>query len=274
MLTDSALDQYCHRIGFTGALHANLSTLQQLHALHPQAIPFENLDAWLGREVRMQPDAVFDKLVMQQRGGYCFEHNQLFMRVLQSLGFEVHGLAARVLWNLPADIVLPRTHMLLLLEVDGQRCIADVGFGGLTMSAPLLLDDEQPQHSPHERFRLLAEGSGHYLLQAEIAGNWLPLYRFSMEYQTAQDYAMANWFVSTHPESRFVRQLIAGRVDSDGRHALLDQRYNRHYTGRDSKQQHLDSPAALRLLLEEQLHIETAGLESLDRRLESLFKAG
>lgn len=275
LLTDTALDQYCRRIGFDGSPRADLATLQRLHALHPQAIPFENLDAWLGRPVILEPEHVLDKLVRQQRGGYCFEHNLLFMRVLRTLGFDVQGLSARVLWNLPADVVLPRTHMLLLVTVNDTPYIADVGFGGLTMTAALALDSTAVQSSPHEQFRLLPE-AGARVVQARIGNEWQSLYRFSLEAQTLADYTMANWYVATHPQSRFVSHLIAGRVDHDGRHALLDRRYNRHYTGRDtdrdSARQQLESPAALRRLLEERLLIDTSALPGLDRRLAALFQ--
>lgn len=270
-LPDTALDQYCRRVGVGGSLQNDIATLQRLHARHPQAIAFENLDAWLGVPVVLDDDHIFDKLVLQQRGGYCFEHNLLFMRVLQGLGFVVQGLAARVLWNLPETSSLPRTHMLLLVIAEDQRWVVDVGFGGLTMTAPLLLDYDGIQPSPHEAFRISREPGSH-LLQACVAGDWQPLYRFSLEPQTFADHMMANWFVSTHPASRFVSQLIAGRADSDGRHALLNNRYNRHRTGATSVQQMLTTPAAVRDVLATRLHIDTSTLPGIDQRLATLFR--
>ena len=77
--------RYLERIGFTGKAQPDLATLQSLHLLHPCAITFENLDSWCGITPSLDEEAVFNKLVMQQRGGYCFEHNQLFLRVLQTI---------------------------------------------------------------------------------------------------------------------------------------------------------------------------------------------
>jgi N-hydroxyarylamine O-acetyltransferase len=270
MLTDSALARYCTRIACNGPLNADLATLQQLHACHPQAIPFENLDAWLGLPVSLEPDRIFDKLVIQRRGGYCFEHNLLFRRVLQTLGFSVQGLAARVRWQLPANSALPRTHMLLLVSIAGERYVADAGFGGLTMTSALALDSTGIQHSPHEPFRITREAQ-EYVIHAELGDRWLPLYGFSLEPQTDADYLMANWFVSTHPQSRFVQQLIAARVDQDGRHALLNRRHQRHYAGQNSEVRELMTPAHLRQVLEEQLQIDTARLPGLDAKLATLF---
>jgi N-hydroxyarylamine O-acetyltransferase len=271
MMHPAALQAYCKRIGYQGELTASPETLQALHALHPLAIPFENLNSWLGLPVSLEPEAIFSKLVLQRRGGYCFEQNLLFMAVLRTIGFNVQGLAARVLWNLPADCVLPRTHMLLLVELEQQRYVADVGFGGLTMTAALQLNTEAEQSSSHEAFRIQPQDN-FYVIKAFVADNWQALYQFSLEPQLPADYELANWYVSTHPDSRFISQLIAGRADSGARHALLDARYNRHLTGATTEQRMLASPAAVRQVLEDVLLIDTGTLPGLDARLNSLFR--
>lgn len=269
-LSSSQLDRYCERIAYDAALRRDLPTLQRLHHLHPLAIPFENLDPWLGRPVSLQNADVFAKLVMGRRGGYCFEQNLLFRDVLETLGFSVSGLAARVVWNVPAEAALPRTHMLLLVQVDGARFIADVGFGGLTLTAPLALDSYAVQATPHESFRILQDGA-HYMLQANVAGEWQALYRFSLEEQTPADYAMANYYVGTHANSRFVQQLLAGRPGTGLRHALLDNRYTLHQPGKPSAQRQLEDAAALREVLQQDLGIELGALPGLDAKLATLF---
>ena len=45
------LNAYLERIGYTGPRTANPDTLRAIHLLHPQTIPFENLDPLLGRPV-------------------------------------------------------------------------------------------------------------------------------------------------------------------------------------------------------------------------------
>ncbi len=269
-LNPTDIDDYCKRISFSGSLRCDLATLQRLHHLHPQAIPFENLDSWLGRPVSLEPAVVFDKLVTRRRGGYCFEQNLLFREVLEALGFHVKGLAARVVWNMPVDVMLPRTHMVLLVTLDGRRLIADVGFGGLTLTAPLELDSDREQATPHETFSITQDGE-HHVLQALVAGTWQALYRFGLEEQMPPDYAMANWYVGTHKQSRFVQQLIAGRAAPGMRHALLDGRYTRHHVGQHSEQQVLGDPAGLRRVLSEELGIDLGGLPELDARISTLF---
>ncbi|TGT04040.1 arylamine N-acetyltransferase, partial [Mesorhizobium sp. M8A.F.Ca.ET.213.01.1.1] len=116
---------------------ASLATLKALHRQHPQAIAFENLDPFLGHARKLDLASLQDKIFTHGRGGYCYEHNLLFMHALTALGFEVSGLAARVLWGQPDDAITARSHMLLRVEFDGHTYLADVGFGGLTLTAPL-----------------------------------------------------------------------------------------------------------------------------------------
>ena len=88
------LAAYCARIGYSGPLMPTLVTLRALQELHPAAIPFEAIDVLLGRGVDISPQAVDAKLIGRRRGGYCYEQNGLFKRVLQAIGFEVEGLIA------------------------------------------------------------------------------------------------------------------------------------------------------------------------------------
>ena len=132
------LDAYLKRIGYSGPRNSTLETLRALQLKHPLAIPFENLDTLTGRPVKLDVTSLERKLVHSRRGGYCFEQNLLFKHVLTSLGFDVTALAARVVWERPAE-VRARTHMVLLVALDGRRYICDVGFGGLTATAPIEL---------------------------------------------------------------------------------------------------------------------------------------
>src|SRR3954468_20653067 len=120
-------EPYFKRLGDTGDRAPTLATLARLQYAHATAIPFENLDIHLGRPIRIDLESVTEKLVDHQRGGYCFEQNALFAAVLESLGFPVTRLAARVRLGRPGTITA-RTHMLLAVEADGRRWISDVGF--------------------------------------------------------------------------------------------------------------------------------------------------
>lgn len=246
------LDAYCARIGYHGARTPTLATLRALHALHPDAIVFEAIDVLLGRGIDLDPAAIDAKLIHAGRGGYCFEHNSLFMRVLEALGFEVQGLSARVLWNRPADAPAPAsTHMALRVLVDGEAWLADVGFGSCVLTAPLQLGTRLHQGTPHDIFRLLPLPGGAQRLEMHAGGErWLPVYELLPEVMNAADYEMRNWFTSTHPRSLFRNDLIVARTTPQARHTLLNARYTVRAPGGSVEQRTLDGEDIARVLVE------------------------
>jgi N-hydroxyarylamine O-acetyltransferase len=249
------LDAYLARIGYGGLREPSLETLQALHLLHPQSISFENLDPLLGRTVKLDIASLQAKMIDSRRGGYCFEHNLLFMHALEALGFSVTGLAARVLWGQPEDAITPRSHMLLRIELDGKTYLADVGFGGLTQTGPLLLVPGLEQETPHEPFRILETGD-HFRMQASTGDEWRPLYRFDLQRQYEVDYAVSNYFLSTSPTSHFLSSLAAARAAPERRYALRNNRLSIHHTGSHSEQREIETAAELADTLEDLFDID------------------
>jgi N-hydroxyarylamine O-acetyltransferase len=248
------LDAYFARIGYTGPRTPTLETLRALHVLHPDAIPFENLSVLLGQEVRLDLEALQTKLIASRRGGYCFEHNTLFKAVLDALGFKTQPLAARVVWALPNTELPARLHTLTLVEIDEERWIADVGFGVVTLTAPLLLDVREAQETPHERFRIDITEEGSFLLQAELGEKWAPVYRFDLIAQLSADYALGNFYVNFHPASLFVNNLLAARAVSGARYSLFNGEFNT-YTPEPSRRK-LTDVAELRAVLQDSFAIQ------------------
>jgi N-hydroxyarylamine O-acetyltransferase len=239
-----SLDRYLHRIGHHGPREPSLPVLQTLHRLHPQAIPFENLDPFLGVPVLLDHAAVEAKLVDGSRGGYCYEQNLLFMRMLRLLGFEVTGLAARVMWGRPESPLARRSHMLLRVELAGRTLLADVGFGGLTQTAPLLLEPGLSQSTPHEDFRVV-EAGGLFRVEALVASQWRPLYAFDLSEHLESDYEVASHFMSTHSSSPFRSNLILARALPDRRLAFRNGRLSVHHLGGGTEQRSLSVPGEL-----------------------------
>ena len=261
------LEAYFARIGYTGSRDATLRTLRELHLRHAQSIPFENLNPYLGLAVPLDPASLEHKLVQQQRGGYCFEQNLLLAEVLRSLGFRVRGLAARVTWNAPEGVVSARTHMLLHLDLAEGPYLADVGFGGMTLTGPLRLAADIEQDTPHEPFRLLDEDS-QFIMQAKVREGWRSLYRFDLQEQVVADYEVTNWYLANHPQSRFVRNLVAARPMPDRRLALLNNEHAVHHLGGPSERRVLESVAELRDVLESTLQIDLPEVRQLDGALQ------
>ncbi len=222
----SALDlpRYLARIGYAGPLAPTGDVLAALQAAHVAAIPFEALDPLTGKAVDLAPAAIDAKLIAARRGGYCFEQNSLFLRVLRALGFEAEGRIARVRWTLPDDAPpTPRTHQLTRVMLAGRAWLVDVGFGSAVPAAPLAMDRAGAQPTAHEPCRLVRVGDA-WRVEAEIAGAWAPLYDVEDGEPPAIDYEVGNWYTSRHPDSHFCHQLIAARTTADARIALRDNR--------------------------------------------------
>ncbi len=257
------IQEYFKRIGYTRSHESSIETLRAIHLRHAQSIPFENLNPFLGIPVVLDIDSLYQKLVLNNRGGYCFEHNLLLMHVLKALGFNVKGLAARVLWNVPEGIITARGHMLLLVDIGGQQFIADVGFGGLTLTAPLWLAFDIEQQTPHERFKL-TQTAHEILLEAKVQGIWKRIYSFGLQENFLPDYEVASWYLSNHPTSHFVTGLIAALPFDRGRHALRNNDFVTHYLDGTHERKRFDNPADLRHVLENTFGIRLPDVENLE----------
>lgn len=215
-----SIDRYLDRIGYQGPREPSREALTALHEAHVVAIPFENLDILLGKPVLLDLDSLQRKLVDERRGGYCFEQNTLFRAALESMGFLVTPLAARV--RVGSAVVRPRTHMLLCVELAGGALVADVGFGGDGLLVPLeLVEGVEVAIGPFAH-RIKREGEG-YVLEGGVAGEWNELYAFTLEPHYPVDFEMANHYTSTHPSSIFRQSLTAQRRGRD-RRAILRNR--------------------------------------------------
>ncbi len=260
------LGEYLERIGYAGPRAATAEVLAEVQLRHVQAVAFENFNSWLQRPVALDTEALVEKMVRGGRGGYCYEQNLLFGEALRALGFDVVGLAARVVWNAPAGVRRARTHMALRVEAEGEAYLCDVGFGGPTPTGPLRLEAGIAQTTPHERFRLTPAGN-ELVLEIEIPGGWMPLYQFGETPQLLADYEVANWYVSTHPKSMFVTTLLAARPAAGVRYALRNNEFAAHRLSGETERRVLRDANEVRALLEEVFLLKTPGEAEFEERL-------
>jgi len=188
-------DAYLARIGYTGTLEPTLETLRALHCARASSIPFENIDIVLGRAISLNLDDLQKKLVRAGRGGYCFEQNTLFAAALESLGFQVTTLAARVRFG--AIEICPRLHMMLEIQIDGDPWLADVGFGSAGPLYPIMLYETEADQQGFWRFRVRTEDDQFVLESHECDGRVEDLYAFTRERQYPVDYEVGNHYTST-----------------------------------------------------------------------------
>ena len=214
------IDAYLARINYVGPAVATLDTLRALHRAHLLAVPFENLDIHLGREIILDEARLIEKVVGELRGGFCYELNGAFAALLRALGFQVSLLSAGV--ATPDGGFGPDfDHMLLLVDLD-ERWLADVGFGDCFVEPIRLSDAVQPdgersfQVSDDEEHRILRRRDG--------AGDWSVQYRFTLTPYELTDFAGACHYHQSSPDSHFTRNRVCSRLTPTGRISLTNDR--------------------------------------------------
>jgi N-hydroxyarylamine O-acetyltransferase len=267
------LDAYLSRVGHRGPVSPRLDVLQELALRHPLAIPFENLSPLLGRPVPLDIASLQQKLLRDGRGGWCFEQNVLLGTALAAIGFDVAGLAARVMWNLPAGVTMPRSHMVLRVSVEGQVLIVDAGFGGLTLTGPLRLEADVEQATPHERFRLVRAADEYFVVEARVRDEWKALYRFDLQSHAIADYEVTSWYLSTSPKSHFLTTLVAARAKTDRRLALRNTDFAIHHQGGYTERHALLTAKALRATLEGEFGINVPSGSDVDAVFDRIVKS-
>lgn len=230
---------YLTRIGYSGPIEPTLPVLRQLQGRHLATIAFETIASLTHAPIPIDLPAVQNKVLRDGRGGYCWELNRLYRELLRHFGFDVRALSARVVMGLPETTETARTHLTLLVTIDGTRYITDVGFGGMTPPVPLHLDTEDVQETTHEPYRITRTEDGRYTLRAQVGQTWNAYYVFDLATVLDVDHTVANWYVATHPNSAFRGMLIVARTEPGLRRALRNGDYAIHRVGVPSQRRTL-----------------------------------
>ena len=215
-MNERQLADYLERIGHGWHVRPDLETLRSLHRAHLGAIPFEALDVQLGLVPSIEPGAIFDKLVGRRRGGWCYEMNGLFGRVLETIGFEVVRVSCGVMRHAGGEERMG-THLALLVRLGGVDWLADVGFGS-SLIEPILLAEARHDHRPFG-VGLAQTGDGHWRFSEYGSGE---PFSFDFRAEPADEALLAEkcrWQASA-AESNFVLNFVAQKRAAD-RHIAL-----------------------------------------------------
>jgi len=209
-LSAAQLDRYCARVGYAGPRQPSLATLRALHRAHLLAIPYENLDIHLGLTMTLDPEAMFTKLVDERRGGWCFEMNGVFGRVLETLGFTVRYLSGAVNraehgWRAQGN------HLVLLVTLD-RPWIVDVGFGDGFLT-PLPLEPGQYRQD-FLQYHVTRDGPRWRVQNHQYGG--ADGFDFTLTARRLEDFAVQCHDLQTSPESSFVKTTVCERMRPAG----------------------------------------------------------
>ena len=234
-MIDAQFDQsaWLRRIGYSGSLAPTLETLNGLILAHSHSISYETLDIMLGRPPKLDVASLQSKIIINKRGGYCFEQNMLFRAGLRSLGYQITSLQGRVVRGLAIDAQRPAIHMLLQVELPEGHYLADVGFGNLAPTSALLLAPQVEQETPHELMRFIDVG-GELTLQARLNHGWQHICRVIPYPRNDGEYEITNWYTGTHPETPYQGNIIVAKPGPNGTRITM---YNARVTVRDAQGQ-------------------------------------
>ncbi|HMP43441.1 MAG TPA: arylamine N-acetyltransferase [Roseiflexaceae bacterium] len=258
------VDAYLMRLGDSGGRSPSPATLRRLHVAHQQAVPFENLDIHLNRPIALDEAALFDKIIRQRRGGFCYELNGLFGLLLRELGFQVTLLSAGVFSR--GRFGPEFDHLALAVEIDGIRWLADVGFGE-SFREPLLLDSRDIQQEGHHRFQLVDQHPYTVLTIEGDDARWVAQYRISPTARQMSDYAGMCHYHQVSPASNFTRRRICSLTTAEGR-VTLSERVLIISRNHEREEQRIEDDAAWLMALRNHFGIDlpaaAAGMPSTD----------
>ncbi|XP_053172810.1 arylamine N-acetyltransferase, pineal gland isozyme NAT-10-like [Scomber japonicus] len=239
-----SLEEYFKRIGFHGSYDKpDLATLQLIHKQHVMSIPFENLSIHCGERNVMDLDAIFNKIVRSNRGGWCLENNFLFGWVLREMGYNTTTLGSRVFNSIINDFGPLESHLIHKVVFDGKAYIADVSFGvSSQVLEPLELISGKDQPQAAGVFRLIDQegvwvlektGRKPEVLNPDFATSSLvnrketkTIYCFTLKPREAEDFFDKSDILQTDPSSLFTNKSICSLQTPTGFRALIGWTYS------------------------------------------------
>jgi N-hydroxyarylamine O-acetyltransferase len=216
---------YLARMRYFKPIKPDVPTLQGLQRAHMLNVPFENLDIGLKRPIQLMPEALWNKIVVQKRGGFCYELNGLFGALLKEIGFHVTYLNARV-YNRKGELGIDFDHLALSVEVPNRPglWLVDVGFGD-SFNEPLSFEEPDEQRQDLRAYRLEHTADGTIVWRRNYDGSWERQYFFDLHPRSfPMDYEAACFYHQTSPRSSFTQGSVISRATPDGRVSLEESR--------------------------------------------------
>ena len=215
---DEKIEKYLQRIGYTGSTVTTRETLAAVLTCHLQSVPYENLDILAGVPLRLDADALFDKIVTRRRGGFCFELNAAFGILLRGMGYDVTDCFARYLMG--EEGIPMRRHHVLMVRLGGEKWLCDVGVGNEAPRKPLVLREGVEQTDGMTAYRFETDAYLGWVLCQKHGDEWRRQYAFTEEPQISADFAAATFYCEKHPDSIFNKEKMIAIKTPDGRRTI------------------------------------------------------
>ena len=216
--------KYLARIGLdkTGTLpnQAFLKLFQRQHLLN---VPFENLDIHWKRKIHLDTAKFYQKIVEENRGGFCYELNGLFNELLRATGFETRLLSARVSDN-HGGFSPEYDHLAIMVIIGEMHYLVDVGFGSFTAEPLLFVPDTELQDETGI-YMIRPRDEDYFEVIRKQGDQWISEYMFRPLGHDLSEFADRCDFHQTSPDSHFMKGRVCSLMTLNGRKTLSDDKY-------------------------------------------------
>lgn len=215
MLTDTMTSLYLERLNCSDAEPVSKENLFRLQAAHLATLPYTNLSFFLNGDVTsLETEALFERIILQNKGGYCFELNGLFSKLLRTLGYDVTDFFGR--WHFGSDEAVPmRRHRILKVVLDNEVFLADAGIGSLCPVTPLDFKHDLIQRKNFRAYRIVKDPLLGNVVQAETPSGFLPYYSFTEDPHFPHDFVYVHAYCIRQPDSVFRNKLFVHRLTAE-----------------------------------------------------------
>ncbi|KZN34676.1 hypothetical protein N480_20555 [Pseudoalteromonas luteoviolacea S2607] len=254
-MNQAQLTTYLAKLEIENLVSYDLALVSQIVQAHIKRYSFSSFNAMQNKLLSVDNDDLFERLIVQQQGGYCFEHNKIAMLALAALGFEVSPLLGRVLLN--GTTTNPRTHRLTHLKYKGAAYLVDVGFGVKTPRIPIPIDCSAQVREGANLYQV--ERTTHSVTVSLVQPEQVTLYQVDLLDTYESDCDVGHFYSHQHPEASFVNNLVVSRISEHERFVLrnLTYMYFNELTG-EQREISIESVGQLLELLSNLFYLEPA----------------
>ncbi|MGK0298629.1 MAG: N-hydroxyarylamine O-acetyltransferase [Gammaproteobacteria bacterium] len=222
-----------NRIAYVGPLDVNLKVLSNLQHAYLYNVPFENLDIHANVKIILDADLFYEKIVINNRGGFCYESNALFYELLKEIGFDVSIMAARMMIS---DGISPGySHMALLVKLE-ENYLVDVG-NGQSVRDPMPIPGDVISQSEGIRYKVGVYGNNEFaLFYKKEESEWTPRFVFSTAHRHLEEFKVMCHYHQTSSASVFTKQPLCTLATAKGRFTLTDETFTIDEDGEEIKE--------------------------------------
>ncbi|MGY8814459.1 MAG: arylamine N-acetyltransferase family protein [Gammaproteobacteria bacterium] len=222
-----------NRIAYVGPLDVNLKVLSNLQHAYLYNVPFENLDIHTNVKIILDTNLFYEKIVNNNRGGFCYESNALFYELLKEIGFDVSIIAARMMIN--NGISPGYSHMALLVKLE-EDYLVDVG-NGQSVRDPMPIPGEVISQSEGIRYKVGVYGNNEFaLFYRTDDSEWNPRFVFSTARRHLEEFKVMCHYHQTSSDSVFTKQRLCTLPTAKGRLTLTNDTFTINDDGEETKE--------------------------------------